>query len=112
MEHTAINQAPGKPFPDEQDYHGHPNYARIFFLLLLLLGVSLAVGYFTSPMLGVCLIFLTAFIKAGMVVVNFMHLKFEPALIAVVVGVVVFVLLSFFWGVFPDVTLIERSVVK
>lgn len=112
MEHTTINQPPGKAFPDEQDYHGHPNYGKVFLSLLLLMGISLMVGYFTSPMIGVSLIFLVALLKAGLVVANFMHLKFEPLLVFVVVLVVLFILLSFFWGVFPDITLITRDVVK
>ncbi|MBI4932082.1 MAG: cytochrome C oxidase subunit IV family protein [Bacteroidetes bacterium] len=112
MNHSITNQPPGKAFPDEQDYHGHPNYGKIFLSLLVLMGASLVVGYFTSPMIGVSLIFLVALIKAGLVVGNFMHLKFEPILILVVVLVVVFILASFFWGVFPDITLITRDVVK
>ena len=112
MEHTVTNQPPGKAFPDEQDYHGHPNYKKVFLSLLLLMGVSLTVGYFTTPLIGVSLIFLVALIKAGLVVANFMHLKFEPWLILVAVLIVVFILVSFFWGVFPDITLITRDVVK
>ena len=113
MEHSsAHHQPPGKAFPNEQDYHGHPNYVKVFLSLLLLMGISLVIGYFTSPMIGVGLIFLVALLKAGLVVANFMHLKFEPILVFVVVCVVLFILLSFFWGVFPDITLVTRDVVK
>ena len=113
MEHSSPHhQPPGKAFPNEQDYHGHPNYVKVFLSLLLLMGISLVIGYFTSPMIGVSLIFLVALLKAGLVVVNFMHLKFEPILVFVVVCVVLFILLSFFWGVFPDITLVTRDVVK
>ena len=113
MEHSVIHrQPPGKAFPDEQDYHGHPNYGKVFLSLVLLMGVSLVVGYFTSPVIAVGLIFLVALLKAGLVVANFMHLKFEPVLVFIVVLVVLFILLSFFWGVFPDITLITRDVVK
>ena len=113
MEHSsAHHQPPGKAFPDEQDYHGHPNYAKVFLSLVLLMGISLVVGYFTSPMIGVSLIFLVALLKAGLVVANFMHLKFEPILVFVVVCVVLFILLSFFWGVFPDIVPINLDVVK
>ena len=113
MEHSsAHHQPPGKAFPNEQDYHGHPNYVKVFLSLLLLMGISLVIGYFTSPMIGVSLIFLVALLKAGLVVVNFMHLKFEPILVFVVVCVVLFILLSFFLGVFPDIVPINLDVVK
>ena len=112
MEHLTINQPPGKAFPDEQDYHGHPNYGKVFFSLLFFFGISLIVGYVFSPMLAVILIFITAGIKTMLVVKNFMHLKFEPILVFVVVCVVLFILLSFFFGVFPDIVPINLDVVK
>ena len=112
MEHSATNQPPGKAFPDEQDYHGHPNYTKVFVSLLILMTLSLVVGYFTSPMIGVSLIFLVALLKAGLVVANFMQLKFEPILILIVVLVVLFILLSFFFGVFPDIVPIPLDAVK
>ncbi|MEK6616170.1 MAG: cytochrome C oxidase subunit IV family protein [Bacteroidota bacterium] len=112
MNHSTTNQPPGKEFPDEQDYHGHSNYRNVFLSLLLLMCVSLAIGYFTSPMIGVGLIFLVALLKAGLVVANFMHLKFEPILVFVVVCVVLFILLSFFLGVFPDIVPINLDNVK
>ena len=103
----------GVTFPDPQtDYHGHPSYANIFLWLMLFFGISLGVGYFVSPGVAVFLIFLTAIIKAVLVVRNFMHLKFEPWQVLVVVGAVFFVLLAFFFGVFPDIPLIERAVAK
>lgn len=113
MKHLAINQPPGKAFPDEQDYHGHPNYGRVFFSLLFFLGISLVAGYiFSSPALAITLIFITAGVKTMLVVRNFMHLKFEPLLIWVVILVVVFILVSFFFGVFPDIVPINLDVVK
>lgn len=93
--------------PKEQDYHGHPNYGKIYLLLLALLGVSLVVGFAFSPLLAVLLIFLTAIIKAVLVVGNFMHLKFEPMLIWVAVGIVLFIILSFYFGVYPDITAVK-----
>ena len=112
MEHTTTNQPPGKAFPDELDYHGHPNYGKVFLSLILLFAVSLVIGYFTTAMIGISLIFLTAIIKTSFVVKNFMHLKFEPLLVLVVVLVVIFILVSFFFGVFPDIVPINLDVVK
>ncbi len=95
----------------ETDYHGHPAYAKVFLSLILLFGLSLVIGYFTSAKVAVALIFLTAVIKAALVVGNFMHLKYEPKLIWVAVGIALFIFLAFYFGVLPDITLIERDVV-
>ena len=106
-QHTMSESiAPGKPFPDD-DYHGHPNYIKVYIALLVLFGISLVVGFFTSPMIAVILIFVTAIIKTAFAVANFMHLKFEPLLIWIAVGLVAFILLAFFWGVFPDISIIK-----
>jgi caa(3)-type oxidase subunit IV len=83
--------------------HHHPNYLRIWAILLLLLVVSVA-----GPMLGVLWITLvTAFgiagVKAYLVAKNFMHIDMEKSFIAyMMVTVLVFVLL-FFAGTAPDV---------
>lgn len=109
---TTINKAPGKAFPDEQDYHGHPKYGKVFLWLLILLTFSLVVGFFTSPLIAVILIFIVAVIKSGMVVANFMHLKFEPKLLWLLVGIAIFIFLAFYFGVFPDIVPIERHLAK
>lgn len=92
------------------DYHGHPNYEKILVQLFVLLGVSLAVGYFSST-LSIVIIFGTALWKAIMVVSNFMHLKYEPWLVGLIVAVTIFSIFAFFWGVMPDITLVTREVV-
>lgn len=98
-------------FPDiKTDYHGHPNYFRVLIYLLVLLGVSLAVFEFNlSPTLAISIVFAVAFWKIGMVMRNFMHLRFEPILIWVAVFAAVFILMAFFWGVFPDVPMVHRE---
>lgn len=99
-------------FPKEKDYHGHPNYLRIYIFLLIMLGISLVVGMLTSPLVAILLIFLIAIIKAGLVVGNFMHLKFEPKLVWLVVGVVIFILMAFYFGVYPDISIQDLEVAK
>jgi caa(3)-type oxidase subunit IV len=94
-----------------QDYHGHPNYTRTFISLLALLSVSLIVGFFFSPMLAVSLIFATAIWKTALVMKNFMHLKFEPLMIWIAVAAVIFCLFMFFFGIYPDITAVQRIVV-
>lgn len=102
----------GVVFPDPKtDYHGHPKYGKVLLWLFGLFGVSLLVGHFFSPMLAISIIFATAIWKSTLVVKNFMHLKFEPLLVWVVVIVVLFTLFMFFWGVYPDITAVPRDVV-
>ena len=108
----TTDKAPGIPIPEEKDYHGHPNYTKVVIGLMILFAISLVVGYLTSPLIAVLLVFLTAIIKAGLVAANFMHLKFEAKLIWVAVGAFVFIVLAFFWGVFPDITIVPRELVK
>ena len=97
-------------FPDERDYHGHPAYAKVLGSLLLLLGVSLTVGYIFSPAIAIFLIFATATWKVALVMRNFMHLKYEPLLLFIVVGAVMLILYAFFFGVYPDITAVPRDV--
>ena len=103
--------APGIPYPEFQ-YHGHTNYTKVYLVLLLLFGISLVVGFFTSHAVAIVLIFITSKIKADLVVGSFMHLKYEPVLIWVAVGLVVFVLLAFFWGIYPDISIVEFEQLK
>lgn len=108
-----INENDNTVFPDaEHDYHGHPNYGRVIIGLLILLAVSLTVGLLFSPLLAVILIFATALVKIGLVMRNFMHLRYEPLLILIAVAIVLFCLLAFFLGVFPDIPMVTRDVAK
>jgi caa(3)-type oxidase subunit IV len=93
----------------ETDYHGHPNYEKVFVTLLVLFGISLVVGFFFSPLLAVVMIFATAIWKTTLVIKNFMHLKFEPIMIWVAVAAVIFCLFAFFFGVYPDITAIHHE---
>jgi cytochrome c oxidase subunit IV len=92
------------------DYHGHPNYSKILKNLFLLFGFSLIAGYLFSPIITIVLIFATAIWKCILVVKNFMHLQFEPLLIWIAVAAVLFCLLAFFFGVYPDITAAELDV--
>jgi caa(3)-type oxidase subunit IV len=83
--------------------HAHPNYVRIWWILVVLLVVSVA-----GPFIGIKLVtLLTAFgiaiVKAYLVAKNFMHINIEKRFIPyIVVTMLVFVML-FFAGVAPDV---------
>jgi hypothetical protein len=95
----------------ELDYHGHPNYRKVFISLLELFAVSLVVSLIFPLPFAIILIFLTAIWKTALVVKNFMHLKFEPLLIWVAIAAVIFCLFAFYFGVYPDITAVHREVV-
>ena len=83
--------------------HEHPNYIKIWAILLVMLCISIA-----GPFLGIKVVTLiTAFgiaiVKAYMVAKNFMHLNIERQYVMyLILTMLVFVLL-FFAGVSPDV---------
>lgn len=103
----------GVEVPDfKKDYHGHPNYRKIYFSLLAFFLFSLFIGYFTNSTVALVLIFGAALIKTVLVVGNFMHLKFEPWLVWVIFFAVVFIVFTFYWGVFIDITAVKLELAK
>jgi caa(3)-type oxidase subunit IV len=58
--------------------HAHPNYMRIFWILLVLTIVEVAVAYMGLPkLLLASLLIVLAVWKAALVALHFMHLKLE-----------------------------------
>jgi len=96
-------------YPAKNDYHGHPNYFNIYIYLLIFFAISLVASYIPNQLLMMLVVFGTALIKSVLVIGKFMHLKWEPVLLWISVGLVVFVLLAFFFGVFPDITMVPRD---
>lgn len=93
--------APHDPHGD----HGHHevNYTKIYLTLLVLLVISIL-----GPELGITWVTLvTAFgialVKAVMVIQNFMHLKWEKAIMKWMLAVSLVIVALFFFGVSPDV---------
>ena len=81
----------------------HPNYVKIWGILLVLLVVSVL-----GPMIGIkAITLITAFgigiVKAFLVAAHFMHLNIEKRLICYLLIVVLLFLLVLFAGVAPDV---------
>jgi caa(3)-type oxidase subunit IV len=89
---------------DHADHgHGHTNYVKIYWVLLVLLALSVA-----GPMLEIQVVTLVtafgiAFVKAYLVAANFMHLKVEKRYISYLLFTVVAIMLLFYAGVAPDV---------
>jgi caa(3)-type oxidase subunit IV len=60
----------------------HPNYTAVWIWLLALLGIGLAASLLPGGRgIAVVVIFATAVVKALLVALNFMHLRFETGLI-------------------------------
>lgn len=88
---------------DNQNEHSHPNYVKIWALLLLLLVISIV-----GPMFGIKWVLLItafgiAFVKALIVAAYFMHLNVEKKLIWYLLLACVAFLLILFTFVAPDV---------
>ena len=87
----------------EHAEHAHPDYAKIYYTLLVLLVISVL-----GPMLEIQVVTLiTAFgiavVKAYLVVKNFMHLNVEPKYVTYLMATCLVFMLLFFAGVAPDV---------
>jgi caa(3)-type oxidase subunit IV len=88
---------------ESEEHHDHPNYVKIWAILLVLLGVSVL-----GPELGIRSVTLfTAFgiaiIKAYMVARNFMHVNMEPRFVTYMLMTAVLFMVLFFAGSAPDV---------
>lgn len=87
----------------EHAHTSHPNYVRIWGILVFLLVVSVC-----GPMLGIKVVTLiTAFgiaiVKAYLVAKNFMHLNIERRYVTYLLLTMVGFMLILFFGVSPDV---------
>ena len=83
--------------------HTHPNYVKIWAILVVLLVVSVA-----GPMIGIKIVTLiTAFgiaiVKAYLVAKNFMHINVEKRFVPFLVVTALVFMLLFFAGTAPDV---------
>ncbi|PIQ26719.1 caa(3)-type oxidase subunit IV [bacterium (Candidatus Blackallbacteria) CG17_big_fil_post_rev_8_21_14_2_50_48_46] len=96
----------------EEDYHGHPNYFKTYFILLTIFGLSLAAGFLDNMLMAILLIFGMAIIKMMYVANNFMHLRFEPVSVwfAVIFGLVCCFI--FYFGIYPDIMMVPLEVAR
>lgn len=88
---------------DAHDDGHHINYTKIYVILLVLLGISIL-----GPEIGIVWVTLItafgiAFVKAYLVIQNFMHLRPEKAVVKWVLAGSLLVMGLFFFGVAPDV---------
>ncbi len=84
--------------------HAEPNYMKIFWWLLALTIVEVAVVYAHLPKwCMVTALVLLALAKAFLVAWNFMHLRFEKAALVAMVGLPLLLLVDLFLGLMPDI---------
>jgi caa(3)-type oxidase subunit IV len=80
----------------------HPNYFVVWIWLMGLLIASFAVSLVLPRSAAVYLIFLVAAIKAILVVMNFMHLKYEKLLLYALAIVPLLIVVVLLFALFPD----------
>jgi len=81
----------------------HVNYFKIYWILVVLLGVSIAGPEFGHKTVTLITAFGIAVVKAYLVAANFMHLKFEKKYIAYLMLTALAFMGIFYAGVSPDV---------
>lgn len=84
--------------------HARPKYIAVWAWLVFLLIISLAAVYLPfSQTITVAIIFVVAAVKAFLVVVNFMHLKFEERLVRLIaiIPVIFFIIMTV--ALIPDI---------
>jgi caa(3)-type oxidase subunit IV len=81
----------------------HPNYTVIWLWLLGLLALGVAASALPGGRaIALAVVFGTAVVKALLVALNFMHLRFEPRLIYAIVLVPLVVAAILTLALFPD----------
>jgi caa(3)-type oxidase subunit IV len=88
--------------PESTEQH-HPNYVAIWGVLVAALLISLLLGSIDVPVVAVVLIFSLALVKAYLVAAYFMHLKFEPFFIVMILAAGLLCLYFLFFGLVPDI---------
>jgi caa(3)-type oxidase subunit IV len=86
-----------------QEAKKHPNYVALWGILVAALLVSLLLGEMKIPVLAVVLIFTVAVAKAYLVAAYYMHLRYEPLFIVIILLAGLATLYVLFFGLVPDV---------
>ena len=96
--------------PKEKDYHGHPNYLKIYISLLILFSFSILASFLTNFILMVFIVFTIPAIKGLLVLNYFMHLRWEPKIFQILIYMCLFALAALLIGVYYDVAVINVDV--
>ena len=88
----------------EHAEHFEPNYIRVFWWLLALTLFEVAIIYMHFPHLFLAAaLILTAMIKALLVAMNFMHLRFEKWTLVAVTVLPLLLIIDLLIGILPDI---------
>ena len=79
-----------------------PNYFLVWLWLVGLVLISIGASFFLPKGAALLLIFLVALVKAVLVLLNYMHLKFERPLFYAFVIVPLLVVAVLVFALFPD----------
>ncbi len=83
--------------------HSEKHYIRVYLILLVLLIVSILGPELEIQILTLVTAFGIAFVKAWMVIKNFMHLTVQPKYVTYILTTCLVFMLLFFAGTAPDV---------
>ena len=86
---------------DQAGAHNHPNYYKVYFILLGLLCVSIAGPMIVIKAVTLITAFGIAVVKAYLVAANFMHLKIEKKYISYLLLTALAFMALFYAGVSP-----------
>jgi caa(3)-type oxidase subunit IV len=89
--------------------HSHPNYVKIWAILVVLLVVSVIGPMFGNLYVTLVTAFGIAIVKAYLVARNFMHINLERPYISYLMLTVIVFMLLFFAGTSPDVMKAEGT---
>lgn len=82
-----------------------PNYFLVWLWLVGLVFISIGASFFLPKGAALLLIFLVALVKAVLVLLNYMHLKFERPLLYALVIVPLLIVAILIFALFPDFVL-------
>ena len=83
--------------------HHHPNYIKIWGILCVLLVISIFGPFLEIRIVTLITAFGIAIVKAYLVAAYFMHLKYEPFFVVLVMAVGLACLYFLFFGLVPDI---------
>jgi caa(3)-type oxidase subunit IV len=89
--------------PAHEEHGHHPNYFRVYVILLVLLGVSIVGPEFGIRWVTLVTAFGVAVWKAYLVAKNFMHLNLAPRYVGYLVATCLVFMVLLFAAVAPDV---------
>jgi len=105
----AHHPTPHDEDPAYESPHHHPNYVRIWGILLVLLVISVIGPMLGHPVVTLITAFGIAVVKAFLVVKNFMHINMAPRFVGLLMATCLLFMLLFFAAVAPDVMRLEGT---